>query len=252
MAEAIPSFGESFLSKNPWLIVNRARDEELVTRVPSCEFDGQPLLAVGEDPLWLANVVRQFYPGLDDLWSSIRFQGALDADSDCADHHGQIYRRWSHRNPSELNDDLQSLRIDTYLLRSGVRAYLRHPAIHSEYLDWYCADALTYCEYIREARNAATGRFTGWLVNRLDLGKWRHQQRERVSAMRDAYHIFDAEGFGWDKAWQQLNRASALGAGWPEELLQMVTMRRRVAPNLASSERGSPRLAEADISVDAR
>ena len=84
---------------------------------------------------------------LDSLFASIYWD-----DNRLKDNHlggyvndfGHRYRRWHHRGQRNLSEDLSALEVDQIDLLSGVANYVEHPELHSKYLDWYCADTLTY------------------------------------------------------------------------------------------------------------
>jgi len=59
-----------------------------------------------------------------------------------------VYQHWTHRAPVELDRDMRELHVDVGALCTGVAQYVKHPELQHEFLDWYCADALTYGRYL--------------------------------------------------------------------------------------------------------
>ena len=55
---------------------------------------------------------------------------------------------WSHRAAFDLDDDLQFLGIDRTMLQNAVASYVKMPWLRTDFLDWICADKLTYAEII--------------------------------------------------------------------------------------------------------
>ena len=83
---------------------------------------------------------------LDNLFGSVfwrwheSFQGAEGEPN-------RWYKAWAHRIDIQRNNDLCYLEIEVGNLRDGIAYYLEHPEFRTAWLDWYCADVLTYCEY---------------------------------------------------------------------------------------------------------
>ena len=84
---------------------------------------------------------------LDDLFGSV-FWRWHEGFQGTEGHTNQWYKRWEHRLDIERGSDLCYLEIQVGSLRDGIAQYLKHPKFRTDWLDWYCADVLSYCEYV--------------------------------------------------------------------------------------------------------
>ncbi len=84
---------------------------------------------------------------LDNLFESVfwRWHEGLQGTEGEAN---RWYKAWEHRSDFERGSDLCYLEIQAGGLRDGISHYLKHPEFRTDWLDWYCADVLTYCEYL--------------------------------------------------------------------------------------------------------
>lgn len=84
---------------------------------------------------------------LDDLFGSV-FWRWHEGFQGTEGYTNQWYKRWEHRLDIERGSDLCYLEIQVGSLRDGIAQYLKHPEFRTDWLDWYCADVLSYCEYV--------------------------------------------------------------------------------------------------------
>lgn len=179
---------------------------------------------------------------LDNLFSSIYYEPRNPQLEDVARKrsHGTLedipfrryYFEWKHRPISDAEQDTTILCIERDELRSAVRNHLRIPSVHSEFLDWYCAETICYMEwyaFLHRVLGEGLLRHSALfgLLTRLSQSKRQHQaSMDLVSTMRYSYDIMETGVFSWEVLWLDLNRTRELGAVWPGELYKLVEMRR--------------------------
>ena len=110
-------------------------------------------------------------------------------------------------------------------LHRAVAEYLKNPSIHSEFLDWYCAETVCYQEWYATVNVLRGQQATAWITlwsGRRD----RKKLAELCGAMRHVYDVLKTGVFSWEVFWLELNRTRELGAAWPGELFRLAELRR--------------------------
>lgn len=133
-----------------WTPDSRLHDEDRVS------FDEE--WRAWRKPYWqiYQDTPERFHDILDDLFMSVYWRAQnipkkeLERGFGYADADGfHYYRCWHYRDNLDLAADSTTksgLYIDNETLMVAVERYRKTPEMHTEYLDWFCASALTYGE----------------------------------------------------------------------------------------------------------
>ena len=190
---------------------------------PYWEKDG-PLQVAARLLDWLFMAVS-YLPRTVETEQQVQRRDVVKDDKDRLMSRGDYFFRWHHRELSELEFDLQVLRMDRDGLHRAVAEYLKNPSIHSEFLDWYCAETVCYQEWYATVNVLRGQQATAWITlwsGRRD----RKKLAELCGAMRYVYDVLKTGVFSWEVFWLELNRTRELGAAWPGELFRLAELRR--------------------------